>query len=197
MGQRRKVILITDGDRVARQTVEWVAQKVGGRCISASAGNPTPFSGPQLVERILRAAYDPVLVMFDDCGSPYVGKGEQAMIDVATHPTIEVLGAIAVASNSPHAAGVPVDIMLDQDGKIVTHRVDKAGREQAGSPMQIVGDTVQALNYLNIPLIVGIGDVGKMEECDAVRWGAPVTTKAVQLILERANREGTHHTEDK
>ncbi|NLJ99876.1 MAG: stage V sporulation protein AE, partial [Clostridia bacterium] len=39
--KRRKVILITDGDKVARDSVEAVAREVGGRCISLSSGNPT------------------------------------------------------------------------------------------------------------------------------------------------------------
>ncbi|MFS8512909.1 MAG: stage V sporulation protein AE, partial [Planifilum fulgidum] len=90
---KRKVILITDGDRVAREAVEEVARQVGGRAISASAGNPTPLTGEQLVELILQAKHDPVLVMFDDCGSGGTGRGERAMEYVANHPDVEVLGA--------------------------------------------------------------------------------------------------------
>ena len=38
--EKRKVILITDGDNMARSSVETVAQKVGGRCISLSGVTP-------------------------------------------------------------------------------------------------------------------------------------------------------------
>ena len=37
--RRRKVVIITDGDNVARQAAETAAAQVGGRCISRSAGN--------------------------------------------------------------------------------------------------------------------------------------------------------------
>jgi stage V sporulation protein AE len=88
--QRRKVILVTDGDKMAREALEEVARKIGGRCISRSAGNPTPLSGYQLVSLIKKAACDPVLVMFDDCGASEEGRGEQALRYVAQHPDIEV-----------------------------------------------------------------------------------------------------------
>ncbi len=68
MGQRRKVILVTDGDIYAAKTIELVAKKVGGRCISSSKGNPSKRTGPELVQMILKTPYDPVFVMFDDSG---------------------------------------------------------------------------------------------------------------------------------
>ena len=180
---KRKVILITDGDRVAREAVEEVARQVGGRAISASAGNPTPLTGEQLVELILQAKHDPVLVMFDDCGSGGTGRGERAMEYVANHPDVEVLGAVAVASNQRRGEGVPVDILLDREGNQVVHGVDKNGLEVKGEPPVIWGDTVEALNRISVPIIVGIGDVGKMDRFDDVKRGAPVTRKAVELIL--------------
>lgn len=180
---KRKVILITDGDYVAREAVEEVARQVGGRSISASAGNPTPLSGEQLVELILQAKHDPVLVMFDDCGSGGRGRGERAMEYVANHPEVEVLGAVAVASNKRDGEGVPVDILLDRDGNRVMHGVDKDGMEMEGEPPVIWGDTVEVLNKMDVPIIVGIGDIGKMDHFDDVKRGAPVTRKAVELIL--------------
>ena len=77
--EKRKVILITDGDNMARSSVETVAQKVGGRCISLSGGNPTPLSGPEIVDLVKKAASDPVLVMVDDRGKSSQGRGEQAL----------------------------------------------------------------------------------------------------------------------
>jgi stage V sporulation protein AE len=185
--KKRKVIVITDGDRVAKQTVEQVARQVGGRCISASAGNPTPLSGAELVHLIREAAHDPVLVMFDDCGSKHKGKGEQALETVVSHPDIEVLGVVAVASNCPEVEGVTVDVALDLDGNVVFHGVDKDGVEKIDEPLRIKGDTVDVLNQYRFPLIVGIGDVGKMKHHDDVMWGAPVTTKAVRLILDKSH----------
>lgn len=185
---KRKVILITDGDRIAKDALEEVARRVGGRCISLSAGNPSPLTGPQLVELIKQAAYDPVLVMFDDCGSPSVGLGEQALKYVANHPEIEVLGAVAVASNCYRSQGTPVQMALDCHGNVVSHGVDKFGQGKPEQPLRIFGDTVEVLNKIQVPMIVGIGDVGKMRKNDQIRLGAPVTTKAVQLILDQYER---------
>ncbi|GGE10880.1 stage V sporulation protein AE [Marinithermofilum abyssi] len=188
---KRRVILITDGDRVAKQTVEEVARQIGGRCISASAGNPSPLSGSQLVKLIQEAAHDPILIMFDDCGSRHKGKGERALEYVASHPDIEVLGVVAVASNSDHVEGVQVHVALDHNGNVVYHGVDKAGHEMNG-PLRIYGDTVDVLNQFQFPYVVGIGDVGKMDKHDDYLWGAPVTTKAVQMILERSGYDATN-----
>ncbi|PTX50869.1 stage V sporulation protein AE [Melghirimyces profundicolus] len=187
---RRKVILITDGDRVARETVEDVARQVGGRCISASAGNPTPLTGEGLVELIQQAAFDPVLVMFDDSGSREKGRGEQALEYVINHPDIEVIGVVAVASNSHPVEGTPVHVALDRDGNVVEHGVDKDGVEMGDAPLRIFGDTVDVLNQYTFPMVVGIGDVGKMSHHDDIQWGAPVTAKAVRLILEGNKGEG-------
>ena len=68
MSNRRRVILITDGDEYAKRAVERVAHDIGGRCISLSQGNPSILTGQELVNLIKKAANDPVLVMFDDSG---------------------------------------------------------------------------------------------------------------------------------
>lgn len=181
---KRQVILFTDGDHIAQQTVEEVARRVGGRCISQSAGNPTRLSGEEIVDLILSAKHDPVLVMFDDCGSQNEGLGEQALRYVATHHEIEVLGAVAVASNSRSKHGTPVQMALDWKGNIISDSVGKDGDAQKEKNLYIYGDTVEVLNKLQIPIIIGIGDLGKMRDQDSVKIGAPVTTKAVKLILE-------------
>lgn len=171
---------------MARKTVEKVAQQVGGRCISASAGNPTPVTGPELVSLIKEASHDPVLVMFDDSGSRGKGRGEQALEYVVNHPDMEVLGVVAVASNCDAVTGTKVHVALDREGNRVDHGVNKDGVEMEEAPLWIYGDTVDVLNEYEFPLVVGIGDVGKMGRHDAFMWGAPVTTKAVRLILEQA-----------
>ena len=49
---KRKVIIVTDGDRVAQQVVEKVANNIGGRAISFSGGNPTQISGQKIAALI-------------------------------------------------------------------------------------------------------------------------------------------------
>lgn len=184
--RRRKVILITDGDHIAQKAVEIVAKQIGGRCISLSAGNPTPLSGREIVELIKQAECDPVLVMFDDNGHYGEGRGEQAMEYVVNHPEIEVLGAIAVASNTEWVRGTTVRFSVDNRGKIVEEAVDKDGYAQKSLDNRIYGDTVDILSRLSIPHVIGIGDIGKMQGKDHLRYGCPVTLRAVKWILERS-----------
>src|SRR4051812_460846 len=106
---KRKVILITDGDVYANRAVELVAKEIGWRCISMSQGNPSRRSGLELVELIKKAKHDPVLVMFDDSGYIGEGSGEKAMKVVASHPDIQVLGIIAVASKTRSEEWTKVD----------------------------------------------------------------------------------------
>jgi stage V sporulation protein AE len=182
--KKRKVILITDGDKVAKKAIEQVAKNIGGRCISSSAGNPTPLPGHALVKLILETPYDPVLVMFDDCGGHGPGTGERALLYVATHPKIEVIGALAVASDCEDGLGVPVHCSIDADGNVIQSAVDKFGNPLPYRPARICGDTVEVLNQLDVPVIVGIGDIGKMHHHDDRKLGVPITTKAIKLILE-------------
>ncbi|MFY0542993.1 stage V sporulation protein AE [Brevibacillus sp. H7] len=193
--QRRKVILITDGDYVAQKAVEAVAKEVGGRCISLSAGNPTPLSGSQMVQLIKMAANDPVLVMFDDNGNYGRGQGEQAIEYVVKHPDIEVLGAIAVASNTKWVHGTSVRYSVDNQGRIVEEAVDKDGYSHKDLDNHIYGDTVDILNSLQVANVIGIGDIGKMEGKDHVRYGCPITLRAVKWILERSESHGHRYQE--
>lgn len=180
---KKRVILITDGDDVARQVIEEVAKKIGGRSISRSAGNPTPYNGKELIEMIKSTPYDPVLVMFDDNGHGDKGKGEIAMEYIAKHPEINVLGAIAVASNTKYVDGTTVDFSIDKKGKLIESGVNKDGKT-VGGPLRVYGDTVDILDRLDIPVVIGIGDIGKMDGHDHLKMGAPITLKAVQTILE-------------
>ncbi|WP_139489239.1 stage V sporulation protein AE [Brevibacillus dissolubilis] len=200
MDTKRKVIIITDGDYIAQKAVEEIAKQIGGRCISLSAGNPTPLSGKQVVELIKQAVNDPVLVMFDDNGNRSTGNGEQAMEYVITHPDVEILGAIAVASNTKWVSGTHVSYSIDNQGRIIDEAVDKDGFMDEDLENQIYGDTVDILNKYNIPNVIGIGDIGKMQGKDHIRQGCPITRKAVDWILERSEyhgsetaREAAHH----
>ncbi|HYF93453.1 MAG TPA: stage V sporulation protein AE [Symbiobacteriaceae bacterium] len=179
-----RVILITDGDKVARRAMEYAAGRLGLRCISASAGNPTPLSGHELVELIKQAAYDPVLVMVDDKGNPGMGAGEKALAYICQNPDVQVLGAIAVASNTRRALGAPVDVSITRDGRVVEAPVDKHGLVDIYRPM-LRGDTVDVLRELNVPVVIGIGDPGKMEGADCVENGCEVTTRAIMEVLAR------------
>lgn len=185
MSIRRRVILITDGDEYARKAVEHVAREIGGRCISASHGNPSVLSGKEIVTLIKKAPYDPILVMFDDSGLMGEGYGEKALRYVAQHPDIDVLGIIAVASKTRQAEWTRVDVCIDRDGSLTPYGVDKHGIPELEMG-RLNGDTVYCLDELQVPIIVGIGDIGKMARRDHFENGAPITKKAVELILERS-----------
>lgn len=179
---KRKVIIVTDGDDVAKKAIEIAARNIGGRTISASTGNPTPLSGSEIVELIKQAANDPVVVMVDDNGDPGRGWGERAMKAIASHPDIQLLGVIAVASNTEGDEGIEVDISITKEGEISHTGVDKDG--VAKDDNHINGDTLSVLKELKVPIIVGMGDVGKMNYQDDIQKGAPLTTKALKKILE-------------
>jgi stage V sporulation protein AE len=184
---KRKIVVITDGDRVAQKVVEKVAHNVGGRSISFSGGNPTNAQGKEISAAIKKAAYDPVLVMVDDCGCKGEGKGETILRTLAADPDLQILGVVAVASNTAGVDGVPITASITREGNIVNVPVDKDGYPEAAGHTKVEGDTVDVLSQLNIPIIVGVGDLGKMDDADLVEDGAKITTLAVQEILKRSN----------
>ncbi|NRD80633.1 stage V sporulation protein AE [Bacillus sp. BRMEA1] len=185
MNNPRRVILVTDGDEYTKRVLQQIAKKIGGRCISQSQGNPSKLTGQEIVKLIKKAANDPVLVMFDDSGIIGEGAGETALKYVARHQDIEVLGIVAVAAKSKHEEWTRVDVCIDRDGELTPYGVDKFGipEHEIG---RINGDTVYCLDELNVPIIVGIGDVGKMARHDSYKFGSPITGKAIELILERS-----------
>ncbi|MEW6064913.1 stage V sporulation protein AE [Desulforamulus profundi] len=183
MTQKRNVIIVTDGDQIARRTLEVAARNIGARCISMSAANPSRMNGQQLVELIKAAAHDPVIVMFDDKGSAGQGKGERAMLEVYNSPDINILGVLAVASNTNCMDGARVDLSVTDAGAIVKRPVNKDGKTTRSHELR--GDTVEIINDLEVP-VVGIGDIGKMNGADDYHYGAPVTTQALQAIIERS-----------
>ena len=124
-------------------------------------------------------------MMVDDCGSRGQGRGERALEEFARDPEMEILGVLAVASNTAKVGGVPVTISVTRDGRIVEESVDKDGNPKPDAAKKIKGDTVDIINQLPIPLVIGIGDLGKMEDADLVADGAKITTLAVQEILRR------------
>jgi stage V sporulation protein AE len=189
MDGKRRVILVTDGDEYARKSLEIVAKEIGGRCLSMSHGNPSVLTGPEIVKLIKKVKYDPVLVMFDDSGLIGEGPGECALKYVANHQDVDVLGIIAVASRTRKEEWTRVDVSIDRDGVLTHHGVDKYGIQEIEEGM-VYGDTVYCLDELNVPIIVGIGDIGKMAGKDHFDHGSPITKQAVQLILERSGYNG-------
>lgn len=186
---RRRVIIVTDGDDIAKKAVEEAARNIGGRCISMSAGNPTVLSGEKIIELIKMAKYDPVVVMVDDRGDIGMGWGEKAMSKIMKDEGIEVLGIVAVASNTARARGVTVDCSIDKYGTKVYKAVDKYGNVKSNRVLK--GDTVNMLSNSDVKYIVGIGDPGKMDGKDNIIIGAPIITKAMEQILENYNKELT------
>jgi len=180
---KRKVILVTDGDRVAMNAVKVAARNIGARIISSSAGTPTRWSGAELVKMIKQAPRDPVVVMLDDRGYNGEGQGEKALAFIASHPEIQVLGVLAVASNTENVSGCTVDASINIFGQVIEGAVDKTGRPKH-NPQE--GDTLEIINSLNLPLVIGIGDIGKMEGADEAKKGAPLTTRAFQTIIEKS-----------
>jgi stage V sporulation protein AE len=185
--KKRKVILVTDGDTIAQKAVEIAAKNIGGRCISKSAGNPTRLSGEEIIEQIKQAHHDPVVVMVDDCGDEGAGRGEKAMIDIIKSTDIEVLGVVAVASNGKEGSNLKVDCSITKDGQKIDYAVDKYGNNTFNT--RISGDTLSALKDIQVPIIVGIGDPGKMDYKDNIYIDAPVTTAALQEIIKHNNLE--------
>ncbi len=184
--KKRRVVIITDGDEVAKKAIETVAKNIGGCCISASAGNPTPISGQRIVDLIKRASTDPVLVMLDDKGYRQKGKGEKALEFIVNNEDIEVLGVVAVASNTRFCKGVEVDESITLDGQLIDGPVTKEGAPEPKGHYILEGDTVSILDSLNIPTVIGIGDIGKMHGKDRYDQGARITTQAVKYVLRKS-----------
>jgi stage V sporulation protein AE len=193
---KKRVIFITDGDLYALRVVEHAASMIGGRCISQSWGNPSKKSGEVLVEMIRNTPHDPVLVMFDDCGFRGEGPGEHAMRYIHKQNDIDVIGAVAVASKTHFAEWTKVHCSIDRYGELTEFGIDKSGLPDLETG-RINGDTVYILDELNLPFVIGIGDIGKMSGFDSVEKGAPITVKAIKLILERSDFNESNKRERK
>ena len=187
--KKRRVIIVTDGDLAAGRTVQVAAGNIGARFISLTTGNPTPISPQKVVELINQAPADPVVIMVDDKGKRGFGHGERVLKYVCEHPEIEVIGAVAVASNTSFTEGIKVDEAVACDGTIVNGPVNKLGKREQAGHKYLEGDTVDVLNQLDIPVIIGTGETGKMDFADDYHKGAPVTTRALREILDRSERD--------
>jgi stage V sporulation protein AE len=129
--------------------------------------------------------------MVDDHGSRAKGPGEDVLEELARSDEIDLVGVVAVASNTAKVSGVPVVYSIDASGELIEGAVDKEGdREPAGHEV-IEGDTVDVLNEVDVPIIVGIGDPGKMNHADESKKGARITTKAVEAVLRLWSESGS------
>ncbi len=181
-----KTIIITDGDKTAKETLEYVAEHLGLRCISSSWGNPTPLTGEEILSQLKKAGEGPVLVMVDDKGASGKGQGESVLETICKDENIHVMGVLAVASHTDGIDGVPVKVSVTKEGAIIDGPVDKFGTPEVSGHVRVEGDTVDILNNLDVPIIVGIGDIGKMDGADEASKGAPITTKAIEFILKES-----------
>lgn len=185
-----KVIAVMDGDSTAAKAVQKAAEKLNVTVVNESIGNPTSISGAELIAKIKEIAAPLVVVMFDDQGEVGLGLGEKAFLTILSDPKIEVIGVLAVASNLKSVQGIEPDFSITQDQKIINEPVDKRGQAEEEGHKIVEGDTLDVLNSLADTLIIGIGDLGKMEDRDAIEQGAPVTTKAISEILQRSGQDG-------
>lgn len=188
MNGKIEIILVADGDNNARRAVEAAGRQIGARVISRSAGNPTPILPAQAAALVRQAAHGPVVVMADDSGHPRAGEGEQIILELMRQPDMRVLGLLVPAiSDKLNACPIRVDCAVTADGNVVASGVDKAGRP-TGEKL-VFSDTVYALRGKKLPFpVVGIGDIGKMDGKDDYTIGAPVTTRALQEIIRRAEQ---------
>ncbi|QDP40517.1 stage V sporulation protein AE [Radiobacillus deserti] len=188
MSNRKQVIVITDGDEYARKTLDYLAPKFGGTCLSHLSDNPTKASSQEVIKAVKSAPSEPVFVLVDDAGWHGVGAGEHILIDLDKDPDIDIIGAIAVASHTKNLEWTRFTFAIDNEGNLTANGVDKEGIPVADVG-RVNGDTVYALDQLNLPIVVAIGDIGKMYGRDAVENGSPITRQAIEMILERGGKK--------
>ncbi|MEW5865268.1 MAG: stage V sporulation protein AE [Bacillota bacterium] len=182
---KKKVIVVTDGDRKAKAAVRQAARNLGLLYLERSAGNPTEVGGEELADLVKQSTVEPVIVMFDDQGRKGEGAGEKALEELAKDAEVEIVGALAVASDTEGDKPVKVDESVTREGEVTKKPVSKSGIPEAPGHERVEGDTVGVLARLRIPRIIGIGDLGKMDGQDAVDKGALITTRAIREILEQ------------
>ncbi len=178
MSQVRRVIIVTDGDDTAYRALEEACDNLHCHPVRAASDD-----GVALIDAIQKAPKDPVVVMVDDRGDAGEGSGEQALKDLIRDAGLDILGVVAVASNTPGVNGVSITASVDQSAQVVQAAVDKAGHELSSKTLR--GDTVDVLADFEGP-IIGLGDPGKMQGHDAINAGVPATRRAIEEILRKA-----------
>ncbi|WP_276202156.1 stage V sporulation protein AE [Salsuginibacillus kocurii] len=171
-------MFVTDGDSKAIQAVKNAARHLQLGVVVSSP----PLA--KMTGQINRQPFSRVVVLFDDYGSHEIGVGEELMQQLSEDPRYEIIGALAVASTAHQYDWTHVDVSIDRFGEITQYGVDKEGWTEL-EVQRIKGDTTSVLDQLSIPLIVGIGDLGKMGRRDDPVFGSEITLKALQFVLER------------
>ncbi|WP_226034630.1 stage V sporulation protein AE [Aquibacillus saliphilus] len=184
MAKRKKVIIITDGDKYAKRTLDYLATQIGGTCLSYLSDNPTSVTSGQVVRAVHNAKSEPVYVLIDDAGVTGVGAGEKVLLALHNDSSTEIIGAIAVAAHTKNMEWTRFTLAIDNDGELIPNGVDKEG-VPIPDLGRINGDTVYSLDQLQLPIVIAIGDIGKMYGKDDIKKGSPITRKAIELILER------------
>jgi len=180
---KTRVIVVTDGDMTAAKAVYQASLNVGAYPLTLSMGNPTRLSGKELAYFIKTAPYDTVVVMLDDRGALGEGSGERALQYLLEDKGIQVLGVVAVASDTKQADGIKVDKSVTRDGELSYGPVDKRGLPEKAGHCFLEGDTVEILKQYPYVKVVGCGDLGKMDGRDDYREGAAITTRCFMEIL--------------
>ncbi|SDJ66418.1 stage V sporulation protein AE [Sediminibacillus albus] len=184
MQKKKKVIVITDGDTYARKTIDFLAGQIGGTCLAYLSDNPTHASAGEVIAAVLKAKEEPVYVLIDDAGATGPGAGEKILLEISRHPEIAIIGAVAVAAHTKNIEWTRFTLAIDQDGQLTANGISKEGIPipEIG---RINGDTIYSLDQLEIPIVIAIGDIGKMQGKDDLKKGSPITRKAIEIILER------------
>lgn len=180
---KKKVIVVTDGDSLAQKAVYRACRNLGLYPLLSSGGNPTPLNGPELVREIKKAPSQTVVVMLDDRGKRGKGKGEADLEYLLKEESIDVLGVVAVASATNATRGVEVDCAVDASGQRIDRPVDKDGKPEPIGNRYLEGDTAEILARYPHIRVVGCGDPGKMRGRDSPRYGAEITTRCIQELL--------------
>jgi stage V sporulation protein AE len=160
MGRKKRVIVLTDGDRSAWRAARRACAELGVGLIDLTAGAPTEASIEEVERAIVDSPYPEVVVLADDAGRRGMGEGELLVAMLAASPVAQIVAAVAVASKTEDDGVVKVDEAVTADGRVVRVAVDKEGHPLRDNRLQ--GDTVGVLRALGVP-IVGIGDIGEGE----------------------------------
>ncbi|MGI6412433.1 MAG: stage V sporulation protein AE [Syntrophomonadaceae bacterium] len=184
---KRRVIIVTDGDSTAQEAVEIAAHDLNLYMLKLSGKPPSALSEDTVLQLILQAPYEPVVVMVDDNGQKGRGPGENLIEYLINHDDcLNIIGVVAIASNTPVERGIKVDFSVNAKGQVVNAPVDKDGIEEPPKHKLLEGDTVEILKNHPQLLVIGCGDPGKMNYRDTVSYGAFVTSRCFQEILERS-----------
>ncbi len=155
--RKKRVIVITDGDRTAWRAARRVCAQLGLGLVDVSAGAPTPATVEEVERAIVESPYAEVVVLADDAGRLGMGEGELLVAGLAGSAVVEIVAAVAVASFTLNDGAVRVDEAVTASGDIVATAVNKHGLPIPTRRLR--GDTVGVLRSLGVP-VVGIGDIG-------------------------------------